>query len=341
MNAERTESSAWQHLDGTPAHEAVGTSVGHAAPSIALVTGAGGFIGAHLVRALLAAGWRVVALDDLSLCRSWWRLDHVAGPLDRIECDLLDGMALERAARGARVVFHHAGISSAWPQSATLREWHAANATGVLQLLEVARFAGVARLVLSAICAHDATDADCEFGQHQLGFDPVTRAVSESYARYFASHTDLDTAILGYAEVYGPLQLPLHPAITPVASLVQDLMLGNVPLLHGDESRQRDFVSIDDVVSANLLAARHRPAIGGARYAVASGTAVTIRDVARRARQLLGLPADPRFRRSRRRPPFASLPDIAPAREVLDYSPATPFEQGLRKTIAWQQAAWG
>ena len=309
----------------------------------ALVTGAAGFIGSRVAAALLNDGWRVAAFDDLSVSGSWWRLENASGLLRRTEGDLLDAMALERAARGVDVVFHHAGISMGWPQNATLREWHAVNVTGVLQLLEVARFAGASRVVLSDTCAFDRVDASGDEGitEHRFGFDAITRVAAQQYARHFADHTDLDTAVLCYAEVYGPYQLHVHPAVTPVASVVRDLLDGNVPLLLGDDRRPRDFVFIDDVVAANMLAANASGAIGGKRFAIASGETRTMSDVARTTRHLLHLPIDLRFRRSARRPPFASHPDIGPARELLGFVARTPFEAGLGKAIAWQQLTWG
>ena len=305
------------------------------------MTGAGGFIGAHLVRALLARGWRVAAIDDLSLCHSWWRLGNAVGKVRRFQSDVLDALALERAARDVDVVFHHAGLSSAWPQNATLREWHAVNVTAVLQVMEVARFAGASRFVLSDTCATDVEDVGDDLDPAQQSFDVVTRRMAGEYARYFAVQTDLDTTVLSYAEVYGPMQVPLHAALTPIASLVHDLMVGNVPLLHGDEHRGRDFIHIDDVVAANLLAADAAEPLHGTRYAIATGRHVSMRDVARETRRLLGQPADVRFRRSRRRPPFASRPDVGPARDGLRFDAQTTFERGLRQTIDWQRATWG
>jgi len=308
-----------------------------------LVTGAAGFIGARVASALLDRGLRVVAYDGLSLSQSWWRLENAAGVLERVEGDLLDTMALERAARGVDVVFHHAGLSTRWPQNTAPREWHAINVTGVLQLLEIVRFAGASRVILSDTCANDPSGVSGEDGLdgNRFGFDAITRAAAHRYAQHFAEHTDLDTVTLCYAEVFGPYQLHVHPAVTPIASLVRDLLDGNVPLLLGDERRTRDFVFIDDVVRANLLAADAGASLRGQRIPIASGTQTTMNDVMRVARRLLGLPYDPRFRRSSRRSPFASRPDIGPARDRLGFVASTPLEEGLRKTIAWQQLAWG
>lgn len=309
----------------------------------ALVTGAAGFIGSRVSSALLDRGWRVVAYDDLSLSQSWWRLENAAGVLKRVEGDLLDTMALERAARGVDVVFHHAGLSTGWPQNATPREWHAINVTGVLQLLEIVRFAGASRVILSDTCANDPPDLSEADGLHgnRFGFDAITRAAAQRYARHFAEHTDLDTVTLCYAEVFGPYQLHVHPAVTPIASLVRDLLDDNVPLLLGDERRSRDFVFIDDVVEANLLAADASEALRGQRIPIASGVQTTMSDAIRTARRLLGKSADPRFRRSSRRPPFASRPHVRSARERLGFVARTPFDEGLHKTIMWQQLAWG
>src|SRR5580704_4581310 len=117
---------------------------------LALVTGGAGFIGSHLVHAMLSRGYRVRVLDNLSGPGSWRRLQDVLSDVEAITGDIRDSETLARAVAGVKVIFHHAALVSVPESVKRPLEYHAVNATATLQLLEAAAGANVSRLVYAS-----------------------------------------------------------------------------------------------------------------------------------------------------------------------------------------------
>ncbi|WP_210530136.1 NAD-dependent epimerase/dehydratase family protein [Rubellimicrobium arenae] len=245
-----------------------------------LVTGGAGFIGAHLVQALLARGDDVVILDDLSANRT--------GPLPEarlVTGSVLDASLVRDCLEGACGVFHLAANVSV---EACLRDplaTHQVNQTGTLTVLEAARKAGNRPVVMTSSAAvyGDQGDRPCAEDMAPAPISPygVDKLACEHHARALHGIHGLPSAALRLFNVYGPGQDPRSPYAGVVARFLDNRRAGRPHLIHGDGLQTRDFVEVGDVVAA-LLAAQDR--LSRAPQAVVSnvctGRSISLLDLA-------------------------------------------------------------
>jgi len=308
-----------------------------------LVTGGAGFIGSHLVEALLLQGERVRVLDDLSTGRRE-HLAAVAGhpSLELVVGDLLDPERLRSEVQGVGVVFHQAAVRSV-PRSVE-DPWaaHEVNATGTLRLLLAAREAGVRRVVYassSSVYGHQETlPLHEEFRPAPLSPYAVSKLAGEHYCRVFAALYGLETVGLRYFNVFGPRQDPASRYAAVIPRFITAALRGEPLEVHGDGKQTRDFTYVSNVVEANLRAAT-APGVSGAVFNVAGGERHSVLDLVRAFEELLG-----------RELPVAHTPprpgdvrdtqaDVTRAREALGLVPTVGFRDGLRRTLAAFQAS--
>jgi len=231
-----------------------------------LVTGGAGFIGSHLVTALLVRGHEVVVLDDLSTGRRE-NLDaavaDAASPaaerLQFIEASLLGYDDLARAVDGVEAVLHQAAIPSV-PRSfadpvATMR----ANAEGTTALLEACRKAGVRRIAMASSSSiyGDTPTLPKEESMVPSPMSPyaLSKLTAEQAGGIFARTYGLDVYALRYFNVFGPRQDPDSQYSAVIPKFITLIQQGKTPTIYGDGMQSRDFTFIDNVVHANLLAA--------------------------------------------------------------------------------------
>src|SRR4051812_22843048 len=220
-----------------------------------VVTGGAGFIGSHLVEALLQEGYRVRVVDNLATGHRT-NLDHLAGQYDWLQGDVSDFETCRRAVEGASYVFHQAAIPSV-PRS--VREpllAHASGPTATLNLLEAARQAGVRRVIFAASSSAygDTEELPKHEGMLPRPLSPYAagKLAGEHYVRVFAQTMGLDGVSLRYFNVFGPRQDPSSP-YSGVISLFARLMAeGRRPVIYGDGHQTRDFTFVANAVTANL-----------------------------------------------------------------------------------------
>jgi UDP-glucose 4-epimerase len=239
-----------------------------------LVTGGAGFIGSHLVEALLARGHTVRVFDNLST-GSRANLATVAGRVELLVGDVIDEDALAGAMYGVQVVFHQAALASVPRSIADPWATHQACASGTLQVLQAARKAKVRRVVYAASSSAYGNSErlpKCETDPtNPLSPYAVSKLAGEHYCAAFTNVYGLETVRLRYFNVFGPRQPPDSPYAAVIPRFVQAMSAGRPAQVHGDGLQSRDFTYITDVVQANLLAAEV-PGIGGRLYNVAAGT---------------------------------------------------------------------
>jgi UDP-glucose 4-epimerase len=304
-----------------------------------LVTGGAGFIGSHLVDALLARGERVRVLDDLSS----GSLANLAQALPHVEltvADLRDLWALPSALHGVSTVFHFAAAASVTASLAAPQHTLQVNAGATLHLLQAAAAAGVARVVLASSAA---LYAESPLPLHeQSPLQPrspyaVAKLAAETTLAAFARRGVLETVALRFFNVYGPRQDGSAPTAGVIARFCRALARGEPCTLSGDGRRTRDFVYVSDVVAATLLAAE-APAVNGLALNVARGEAVTLQELLAALGELgAGLPAVSRVA-DRAVDALHSQADIRRAQQLLGYRPQVPLAAGLAQTLAWQRA---
>ncbi|HKE72275.1 MAG TPA: NAD-dependent epimerase/dehydratase family protein [Acidimicrobiales bacterium] len=302
----------------------------------ALVTGGAGFIGSHLVDALLARGDDVVVLDNLAT----GRLDNVDPAALFVDGDVADPAAVARAAAGCEVVYHQAALGSVARSVDDPLASDRANVTGTLSLLTAARAAGVRRVVLASSSSvyGGARQRPTPESAPLLPRSPyaATKLAAEHYGRVFWELDGLEVVALRYFNVFGPRQRPDSAYAAVVPRFVSAALAGERPHVDGDGGQSRDFTYVADVVRANLCAAA-APADGcaGRAFNVGRGEPVSLLEVLDALAACLGRPLDPRFGPRRPGDVRHSHADISAARRQLGYDPKVPFAEGLERTIVW------
>ena len=301
----------------------------------AVVTGGCGFIGSHLVERLLKDGWSVRVVDDFST----GNLNNLISVLNDVELFTQDVSCLENLSRvmgDTEVVFHMAGMASVPGSITAPLKSHSVNATGTLNVLQAAREAGVKRVVLSS-SASVYGNADQLPTTEQAPICPQSpyaadKAAAESYCRVFNSLYEIEAVVLRYFNVFGPRQNVRSGYAAVIPRFVQAAVTHSTPTVFGDGLQTRDFVCVDNVVSANILAATV-PGVGGETFNVAGGSAISLLDLLSTLRTITGLDLEPVFQPGLSGEVRHSYADITRAREMLGYSPTVSLEEGLRRTL--------
>lgn len=302
-----------------------------------LVTGGCGFIGSHLVEALLKEGKRVRVLDNLS---SGYRrnLEPFGREVEVIIGDVRDPAAVQQAVQGVTGIFHEAALVSVFDSIQRPADNHAINATGTLNVLLAARAAGVRRVVLASTAAAYGNDPQLP-KREPMTPQPespyaAAKVMSEHYLRMASSLYGLETVVLRYFNVYGPRQDPKSPYSGVISRFCDDVVAGRAPTLFGDGLQTRDFVFVRDVVQANLLAMSDRVPGSGQIYNVASGTTVSLLDLLDVLGRLRGRVIQPVHQAARAGDIRHSAADIAKTNRELGYAPRYSLEVGLAELLA-------
>jgi len=300
-----------------------------------LVTGGAGFIGSHLVRALLARGDRVRVLDDFSS----GRLENLAGlDVEIVRGSIVDSSVCDRACIGVSGVFHEAAQVSVPRSIEAPRESYAINVTGTLNVLEACRAARVPRLVFAASSAAygDTVELPKVESMPPRPLSPYAsgKLAAEELLRVYGNLHGMRTVSLRYFNVFGPRQVDDSPYTGVIAIFARAMLEGRRATIFGDGSQTRDMTYIDNVVAANV-AAMQRDLEPGTVVNVGSGERITILDVYRAMAELLACDLEPVFAPARAGDVKDSLASIDRARDQLGYAPRVGWREGLARTVAW------
>lgn len=355
----------WSHL----AHESALAPL-RGAP--VLVTGGAGFIGSHLVDALLALGAHVVVLDNLST----GRLDNLRHHLDEAKCRTISrylagerrpivtngsGKPLtlvvgdirnenhcrtafealktfsQKADGHPPIVFHQAALGSVPRSLAHPGETLDVNVAGTARVFEAAREAKVKRLVFASSSSvyGDSPKLPKREGEEGLPLSPyaLSKVMNEQLARLFARCFAMELVGLRYFNVYGPRQDPSGPYAAVIPRFLRAYLDGTAPTIYGDGQQTRDFTFVADAVMANLLAAVAPQEACGQAYNVAPGVATSILELAQLVRELVGGGPEPCHAPPRAGDVRHSLADTAKAREAMGFVAATQLRAGLEVTL--------
>ncbi len=305
---------------------------------ISLVTGGGGFIGSHLVEALLQAGRRVRVFDDFSTGLRT-NLAHLDSAPEIVEGSLTDPVAVAQVVAGVRVVYHLGALASVARSVENPIATHAACATGTLNLLDAVRKAGVRRVVYAASSSAYG-GASGEGGQTEdqpvAAKSPYAAAklAGELYLQAFAHTYGLETVRLRFFNIFGPRQRSDSPYSGVIALFIASMSEGRIPTIHGDGSQSRDFTYVANAVQAMMKAAE-APDVSGNVYNVGTGRSITILQLVEALNRIFGSKLEPQFVPTRAGDVKYSLADISRTRSDLGYDPAVNFEDGLKRTVEW------
>ena len=309
-----------------------------------LVTGGAGFIGSHLVDALLARGARVRVLDDFSTGR---RENLPADKVEVVEGDLRAAGVCRAACAGAVYVFHQAALGSVPRSMADPASTIAVNVTGTANVLAAAREAGARRVVYASSSSvyGDGEAVVKREGEEGRPLSPyaASKVMNEELAEVFARCFGLEAIGLRYFNVYGPRQAPDGPYAAVIPRFIRACLRGEAPVIYGDGGQSRDFTFVADAVAANLLAAGAPGEACGRAYNVARGERATVAELAESIRVLAGSGAPPRHEPPRAGDVRHSQADPSEAEARLGFRAEVDRRRGLEETLAYyraKEAAW-
>jgi UDP-glucose 4-epimerase len=300
-----------------------------------LVTGGAGFIGSHIVEALVKRGDRVRVLDNFSTGREA-NLKPFENQIELVRADLCDESAVTRAVAGVDTIFHQTALASVPRSVAEPLATHAACVTGTVTLLHAAAKANVRRVVYAASSSAygDSVWSSKRESDMPSPLSPYAAAklAAELYCEAFYHSYKLETVCIRYFNVFGPRQDPNGAYAAVIPRFICSMLQGQRPTIYGDGKQSRDFTYIDNVVAGNLAAAA-APNVGGKRFNVAAGKSYSLLDLMEELNVILQSSSEPIFEPARVGDVRDSLADIAAAGRELGYRPIVDFREGLRKTV--------
>jgi UDP-glucose 4-epimerase len=300
-----------------------------------LVTGAAGFIGSHLCRRLVAECHEVVGFDDLSDGTT----ENLRDVPDArfVEADLRDQQAVRKAAAGCDAILHQGAMRSV-PRSVRLPEATTdVNVRGTLNVLLAAREEGAAVVFASSSSVY----GDQEFFPLREDMEPrprspyaATKLAGEALCRSWWHSYSVPTISLRYFNVYGPGQDPTNEYAAVIPRFAVACLTGRPPVIHGDGEQARDFTYIDDVLEANLLAARAPERAAGRVLNVGGGQEPTsVNRVLALIAEEVGVRPEPSYEPPREGDVRLTQADVSMAEELIGYRPHVGIQEGVSRAV--------
>ena len=324
-------------------------------PRVWLVTGVAGFIGSHLLQALLELEQRVIGLDNFATGHRI-NLDEVRQSVSKqqwarfkmIKGDIANHAVCQRAGKGADIVLHQAALGSVPRSIKEPLATHTANVTGFINMLDAARLNGVRRFVFASSSAvygdHLALPKKEEAIGNSLSPYAISKRIDELYAEVFMRCYGLETVGLRYFNVFGPRQDPNGAYAAVIPRWISAMLDGKRVDIYGDGTTSRDFCYVANVVQANLLAgiSTKQEALGGV-YNIAVNGRTTLDELSAILRSQLAdispkaARLSPRYLAPRTGDVRHSQADLGRAWRLLGYEPTHSLGQGLAESMGWYQ----
>lgn len=293
-----------------------------------LVTGGAGFIGSHVVEALLKRGDGVRILDDFSTGKR----ENVPQNVEILEASITNADSIIPAFKDIYGVFHMAALPQVQTSIEEPLKSHAININGTLNVLLSARDAGVKKLVYSASCAAYG-DQSVSPQHEELKPSPkspygLQKYVGEHYCKLASMFWNLKTVSLRYFNVFGPRMCFEGAYTTVMAIFLRQKGEGKPLTITGNGNQTRDFIYVEDVVAANLAAMDCEKVGNGEVINIGIGENHSVNEIAK----IIGGPTEniaPRIE------PHDTLADISLAKKLLNWEPRVTFSDGMAKTIEW------
>lgn len=305
--------------------------------STALVTGAAGFIGSHLVEGLLDRGYRVRGLDD----RSTGSPENLAG-LDEdgafsfIEGDVRDSAVVARAMTDVESVFHLAAYTSVPGSFERAAHVSAVNCTGTATVLEAAAEAEVESVVLASSAAVYGSDVPVPVPESVTPAPASPYASSKLYGEQlgaqFVDEFGLDVVALRFFNVYGPRQDPDGEYAAVIPKFIELLVGGERPVIFGDGEQTRDFVFVGDVVRACVAAVESGES---GVFNVGRGERVSVNELVEQLNDVVGTDVDPIYDEPRPGDVRHSGADVSKARDTFGFEAGVELGTGLEATVEY------
>lgn len=302
-----------------------------------LVTGGAGFIGSHLVRALVSRGDSVRVIDNFNTGRKE-NLNGCLKDIRLIKGDIRDQATFKKAVRGVSHLFHLAAISSVPASVDNPVETFDVNVNAVWKLMETSRLAGVKRIIFVSSASVYGADSEIPFKETMRlrGSSPyaTSKLIGEQLCDLYGNLYGLETVALRFFSVYGPCQNRRSQYANVIPAFVTCCLNGTRPTIYGDGRQTRDFVFVGDIVRAMLQASRLKKAVGEV-INIGSGRQTSVLQLLSAIQKILRTDIEPIYKRLKPGDDPATCADIGKAVRMLGMSRITPFESGLSRTVRW------
>lgn len=308
--------------------------------SIFLVTGGAGFIGSNLCEAILAMGYKVRCLDNLSTGKKENIEAFISNPnFIFIEGDIRDYDVCLAACNGVDYVLHQAAWGSVPRSIAMPLVYEEINIKGTLNMMESARVSKVKKFVYASSSSVYGDEPNLPKVEDRIGkvLSPyaLTKKTNEEYGRLYYELYGLETVGLRYFNVFGRRQDPNGVYAAVIPKFIKQLLNDEQPIIHGDGKQSRDFTYIDNVIEANLKACLSPQEASGEVFNIAYGGREYLIDIYNVLCKYLNKNIQPIFGPTRAGDIKHSNADISKARKLLNYNPKYNFEDGIKEAIEW------
>jgi nucleoside-diphosphate-sugar epimerase len=304
-----------------------------------VVTGGAGFIGSHIVEELVKKGEEVTVIDNLNI----GDIHNIKPFLDKIEFiqgDVRDIDLLKKSTKDADFIAHHASLISVPESIARPKDYFEINIHGFHNVLEAARINDVKGITFSSSAAvYGNNGVDFQKEDSKLAPESpyaVTKIAGEGLCKFFNRTYGLNSIGLRYFNVFGPRQNAESAYAVVIPLFIKKILSNQSPVIHGKGEQSRDFIYVKDIVKANLSAFQSKNS-GGEVFNVATGKDVSVNFLAAELNRIMNKNIIPVHEASRQGDIFKSCGCADKAKEKLNFTAETSFEDGLRKTIEWFQ----
>ena len=294
-----------------------------------LVTGGAGFIGSHLIQRLTECGEDVIALTSRNINQP------IKNGIEYVHGDITKEESLHEIFRANNIdgVFHLAAVGNAMLSDKNPSKFNDVNINGTLNLLKAAKEADVNNVVFSSSSLvygrvqEEIVSEDSEL--NPLTPYAVSKIAGEYYCKMFTELYGMKISVLRYFNVYGPKQDATSEFAAAIPKFIHLIRQHKSPVIYGDGTQERDFVYVEDVVSANLLAMnKSSPGI----YNVGMGKSHSLNQVVNTIMDVSGIEVDITYNEVRRNEVKKVASDISNAQKNLGYQPRYDIYQGIKET---------
>lgn len=307
---------------------------------LVLVTGGAGFIGSNIADHLISEGHKVRILDDFST-GSMDNIKHLEGKIGLVKGSISDKKTVEEAADGVEYILHEAAQTSVVDSIRNPAKTWDTNIKGTKLLLNAAVKNDVKKIILASSANIYGTSPKLPKREdmHVKPNSPYgdSKLMNEVMAKKYHDDHGLEAVCLRYFNVYGPRQNPESGYSGVISKFIGWMADGKSPLIYGDGKQTRDFIYVEDVVHANMLAMKNRK-IKCDIFNIATGKETSLNEIVETLNGILGTNLKANYDEERMGDIRRSVADISKARKILGFKPKYSLKAGLKKTIEWYKS---
>lgn len=304
----------------------------------AVVTGGAGFIGSHICEELIKSDIETVAVDNLYMGKE----EYIPEGTQFVKMDILNYQKLKEVFKGVEVVFHEAARVSIRNSISNFQEDAAVNISGTLNVVQGVIECGVSKLIYASSMGvyGEAERLPIKETQALNPISPygISKLSGEKYCLLMAKLHGFEAVSLRYFNTFG-IRQTLTPYVGVITIFINRMLDGKAPVIFGDGTQIRDFVSVRDVAYANILAMRHGK--NGEVMNIGSGRGISVYDIAQMVIDYIDPKTVPEHAQEQAGEPGDSIADITKATELIGYTPKVYLEDEIGKIIEWNRRNFG